>query len=375
MRRFAFLFFVAGFAGGLLALWAARAPGRGAAADLFPSLEAAAVLPEGPGPAALSARMEQVAAAVRPSVVSVRVVQEGHDPIEDLFPGFRTRRGPLLVRGQGSGVVIDAAGLVVTNRHVVENARAIGIGLPDGRMIQATGVVGTDPLTDLALFRVPARDLVPIRMGDSDALRVGQIVLAVGSPYGLDQTVTQGIVSAKGRSLRIAEDVDFLQTDAAINGGNSGGALVDLEGRLVGINTAILSGGGGFQGIGFAIPVNTVQDVVHQLLQNGRVVRGALGVVMQELSREERAAQKPPGGVRIVRVMPDSPAERAGLKPGDVILRFDGKPVEDGRQLRRLVSLSPVDARRALEIVRDGARKGLEARIGQMTPSPEPAGE
>ena len=235
----------------------------------------------------------------------------------------------------GSGVVIDAAaGYIVTNAHVVKNADEISIGVSDGRTLEAT-LIGIDPEVDLALLQVPAEDLIDIEYADSARLRVGDFVVAIGNPFGLNQTVTSGIISALGRSgLGIEGYEDFIQTDASINPGNSGGALVDLNGRLVGINTAIFAPSGGNIGIGFAIPANMVSAVTAQLIEKGEINRGFVGAIVQPLNRELAKAfgvisdEGVPQGVVIVDVQGGSSAEQAGLEPGDVIVQMGGNPIE-----------------------------------------------
>jgi S1-C subfamily serine protease len=252
----------------------------------------------------------------------------------------------------GSGVIISPDGLIVTNVHVVEEADAIAVVLADGRELEAT-VVGSDPESDVAVIRVGAHHLHPIELGDSSKLRVGDLVLAVGNPFGIGQTVTLGIISATGRAnLGINDVEDFIQTDAAINPGNSGGALVDMDGKLVGINTAIMSRTGGYQGIGFAIPSNMIRMVERQLVGHGKVTRGFFGASMKDGLRRS--------GVIVDGVTPDGPAARAGIASGDVIVAFAGVPVADARHLRNLVTLTgPAHVR--VEVMRGG--KPLERDV------------
>jgi S1-C subfamily serine protease len=245
----------------------------------------------------------------------------------------------------GSGVIVDAAGTIVTNQHVIAGADSIRVQLADSRIADAT-IVGQDPDTDIAILHL-AMDKLPIMpVGRSDTLRVGDIVLAIGNPYGLSQTVTQGIVSATGRGqLGLATFENFIQTDAAINLGNSGGALIDAQGDLVGINTAVLNRGyGGPEGIGFAIPVNLVRGVMEQILKSGHVVRGWLGFVPQDLS-DEQAAQlgiAAGGGVTVVNILVNSPAFESGVRPGDLITGFQGEPVRNSQDLvSRVAALPP----------------------------------
>jgi serine protease DegS len=244
----------------------------------------------------------------------------------------------------GSGVIVSGDGYILTNLHVINGADAIQVGLQDGRTAAAR-IVGADPDTDLALLKVDVNGLEPIELGRSDDLKVGDVVLAIGDPYGVGQTVTQGIVSATGRSqLGLSTFENFIQTDAAINPGNSGGALVNARGELVGINTALFSPSGGSNGIGFAIPVNLANGVMHQLIQYGRVLRGWLGVEPQDITPELAQAfrLKDTEGFLVTRVTPASPAAAAGLAPGDVINSIDGHEVENSRDaLNRIAAKAP----------------------------------
>lgn len=266
----------------------------------------------------------------------------------------------------GSGVVIDARkGLVVTNTHVVDKADQIKVTLQDGREFQAE-VVGADPESDVAVVRIDAENLTEIPNGDSSKLRVGDFVLAVGNPFGLNQTVTSGIVSALGRSgLGIEGYEDFIQTDASINPGNSGGALLNLKGELVGINTAILAPSGGNVGIGFAIPINMVETLTRQLVEHGKVRRGRLGVYIQDLTpnlAEALDIERSRGAV-VAQVTPGSPAQKAGLQQGDVITRINGAAVEDAADLRNEVGLLQPGKSIELTLLRDGEQKTVNAKV------------
>ena len=299
-------------------------------------------------PVVMQSFADSVARAA-PAVVNIytaRVVRERTQaaPLNQLFgdywPSYRQR----VERSLGSGVIVDAMGTIVTNQHVIAGADSIRVQLADGRIADAT-IVGQDPDTDLAILDLEIGDLPIMPMGRSDTLRVGDIVLAIGNPYGLSQTVTQGIVSATGRGqLGLATFENFIQTDAAINLGNSGGALIDAHGDLVGINTAVLNRTyGGPEGIGFAIPVNLVRGVMEQILLNGHVVRGWLGFVPQDLS-EEQSAQigTAGGGVTVVNIMVKSPAYEAGVRPGDLITALGGEQVHSAQDLvARVSSLKP----------------------------------
>lgn len=262
----------------------------------------------------------------------------------------------------GSGVIVDAGrGLILTNHHVVEHASKIILTLDDGRTFDEVKVMGSDPASDVALLQVKAKNLVAIPIGDSARLRVGDFVVAIGSPFGLKQTVTSGIVSAMGRSgLGIIGNrgyEDFIQTDASINPGNSGGALVDLNGALVGINTAIVAPSGGNVGIGFAIPVNMAKSIMEQLLQYGNVKRGALGVSIQDLTPDLAKAlniQNLKGGALVSEVEEGSAASRAGVKPGDIVLSVNSKPVESSSSLRNIIGLLRLGSTVSLTVWRNG---------------------
>ena len=268
----------------------------------------------------------------------------------------------------GSGVIIDAKkGYVATNHHVIADAEEISIVLADRRRLDAE-VVGSDPEADIAVLKVEPEDLVAVPFGDSDKLKVGDFVVAIGNPFGIGQTATLGIVSALGRTgLGIEGYESFIQTDASINPGNSGGALVDQQGRLVGINTAILSRGGGNIGIGFAIPVNMARHLIDQLIAYGEVRRGLLGVLIQDLTPDIAEAMRveADGGAVISRVVPESPAAEAGLKAGDVILSLDGKAVASSAELRNRIGLMAPGRKVELGVVRKGRRLTVEATLGE----------
>jgi Do/DeqQ family serine protease len=267
----------------------------------------------------------------------------------------------------GSGVIIDADnGYVLTNHHVIDNAERVLVTLSDNREFDAE-IVGSDEGTDVALLRIDAADLVAVEIGDSDELEVGDFVVAIGNPFGIGQTVTSGIVSALGRNGLNADGYeDFIQTDASINPGNSGGALIDLDGNLVGINSAIIAPAGGNVGIGFAIPTNMAREVMEQLLEYGEVRRGRLGILIQDLTPgiAEALALDLERGAVVTQVEPDSPAERAGLEAGDVIVEFDGQAIESSADLRNKVGLMRLGATAEVVYVRDGRRETAEATIG-----------
>lgn len=321
------------------------------------------------GGASYSAAVRLAAPAVA-NIYVARVVAERvpynflQDPFGEFSPRYRRR----VEQSLGSGVIVDPSGQIVTNHHVIADADQIQVQLADGRVAEAT-VVGRDPDTDLALLRIDLPDLPSIRLGRSDALAVGDIVLAIGNPIGLSQTVTQGIVSATGRAqLGLATYENFIQTDAPINVGNSGGALINSRGELVGINTAVIAKTLGVEGIGFAIPVNLVRGVIDEINTRGRVVRGWIGIATGTVD-EARAKSLglPAAGVVIVRMTSNSPAQRAGLRPGDLILSIDGKSPKDSREvLLRIADTTPGEALK-IEWQR-GAEKGATDVIVDEAP-------
>ncbi len=284
----------------------------------------------------------------------------------------------------GSGVIIGTDGYIVTNNHVVENASQMTVTLYDKREFEAK-IVGNDPKSDLAVIKIEADDLPALDWADHEKLEVGNLVLAVGSPFGLSSTVTLGIISAMGRgNVGIADYEDFIQTDAAINPGNSGGALVNMQGELIGINTAIFSRTGGSEGIGFAIPGSIAIDIVESLRTSGRVVRGWMGIAIQEVNPDLAKSFKLPearGGVLISDVNENGPSAKAGLKRGDVIIGFDGKNVENVSQLRNIVARTKVGQDSEVKIIREGEEQLVVVKVGERppdemlarrTPPPEP---
>lgn len=317
-----------------------------------------------------------VVEAVKPAVVNISTVKtiRLRDPFFD-DPFFRRFFGePFGIprerrqTGLGSGVIVDPSGYILTNNHVIRGADEIKVTLFDKREFKGK-VIGTDPKTDLAVVKIDAKDLPYIELGDSDKLKVGELVIAIGNPYGLNQTVTMGIVSATGRAnVGIADYEDFIQTDAAINPGNSGGALVNVKGELVGINTAIFSTTGGYQGIGFAIPSNMAKAVMEQLIKHKKVIRGWLGVSIQALSPDMRRhfGLKEEKGVLINQVYENSPAEKAGLREEDIILQYNGKDITDPTQLRNLVASTPPGKVVELKIFRDGRIISLKVTIEEL---------
>lgn len=338
---------------------------------------AAAPIPEVTGAVPSLAPM---LARITPGVVGVSVkgrVREENPLLQDPFfrrffnlpqqKQFQERE----TQATGSGVIVDAEhGYVLTNGHVVENATAIEITTKDNHRFQAK-LVGRDPETDVAVLQIPGQDLTSVPLGDSDRLQVGDFVLAIGNPFGLGQTVTSGIVSALGRSgLGIEGYEDFIQTDASINPGNSGGPLVNLQGQMVGINTAILAPGGGNIGIGFAVPINMARRVMDQLIRYGEVHRGRIGVEIQDLTPDLAQAMntQQTAGAVIRRVDPGSSAERSGLRSGDLVVGVNGVPVRSGTQLRNTIGLSRIGDSVALTVVRrGGAEQQLDVRVEQAT--------
>ena len=326
-----------------------------------------------------------VAKAAMPAVVNIysrKVVQRtqsGNAPFDDPFfrhffgeDSFRTLPRERVERSLGSGVIVDASGLVVTNHHVVDGGEQITVVLSDRREFEAT-LVGSDERTDLALLRIdPKGEALPaLSMGDSDAVEVGDLVLAIGNPFGVGQTVTSGIISALARSnVGVGDYRSFIQTDAAINPGNSGGALVAMDGRLIGINTAIYSRSGGSIGIGFAIPTSLVRVVIASLTKDGKVVRPWLGVTGEGVTYEMAQALKlaRPSGVLISNIVADSPADRAGVKEGDLIVSVDGHVVEDAEAMRFRLALLPIGSKGSLVLIRNGVEKTV---IVDLLPPPE----
>ncbi len=327
--------------------------------------------------------MAEVAEVVKPSVVNIsttRTVKGMRSPFEPFFndPFFRKFFGEKFghpdvpkerkTASLGSGVIVSSDGYILTNNHVIKDADEIKVLLPDKK--EFTGkVVGNDPKSDIAVIKIDAVDLPTITWGDSDKLKIGEIVLAIGSPYGLNQTITMGIVSAVGRAnVGIADYEDFIQTDAAINPGNSGGALVNARGELIGINTAIFSTSGGYQGIGFAIPSNMAKAVMDSLIEKGKVIRGWLGVSIQpitpELARQFHLEEE--YGSLVADVVDGSPAEKAGIMRGDVIIEFKDKKVDKPYNLRNTVAGTLPGDVVEVKVIRDGGIKTLMVTIGEL---------
>jgi serine protease Do len=299
-----------------------------------------------------------------------------NDPMFKQFFGDQFGQGqqqPQTEREQslGSGVIITSDGTIVTNNHVIEGATDIKVDLADKREFQAK-LVGTDAKTDIAILKIEATGLPTLAVGDSSKLQVGDVIFAIGDPFGIGETATMGIVSATGRgSLGIEDYEDFIQTDAAINPGNSGGAMIDLHGDLIGINTAILSGGsGGNQGVGFAIPINMARSVMDQIVSHGKVVRGYLGIYIGDVTPllAKEFGQGQVGGALVNDVSPDAPGSRAGLKRGDVILKLNGQAVESANDLRLRISQSAPGTNVKLEVSRDGKTQDVNVTLGELPP-------
>ncbi len=269
----------------------------------------------------------------------------------------------------GSGVVVTKDGYILTNNHVVENADEVKVAMQDGREFTAK-VIGRDPKSDVAVIKIEAKDLPVVSMADSDKIEVGDVVLAIGNPFGIGQTVTTGIVSAKDRGGNLGLDYeDFIQTDAAINPGNSGGALVDADGRLIGINTAILSRSGGNQGIGFAIPVNLARDVMQGLVKDGHVTRGYLGAGIQDMTpalAKEFGLKDGASGALVSEVVDGSPADKGGVKTGDLVVEFNSHKVADSRHLKLEVARTAPGETVAMKVLRDGATKTLNIKVKEL---------
>lgn len=337
------------------------------------SWAAVAALPvgvDGQALPSLAPMLEQVMPAVVNIATEGKVQVQSNplliDPLFRQFFDIPDRAIERKTQSLGSGVIVDAKrGLVLTNNHVIANATQITVILGDGRQLEAE-LIGTDPETDVAVVKIEAENIVDIRIADSDALKVGDFVVAIGNPFGLSQTVTSGIVSALSRSgLGIQGYEDFIQTDASINRGNSGGALVNLRGELVGINNAIFSQSGGNVGIGFAIPINFAMQITEQLLKTGKVIRGFLGVSVQDLNAslvEAFGLQQNRGAV-ITNVIEGSAAANAELKPGDIIIKINNRDIKNSADVRNQIGLLPVDASVVVDILRGGKQLSVRVKV------------
>lgn len=330
------------------------------------------------------ANFSELAEKVRPGVVNIQVVKKiknidfgfrhfsgapfgEKNPFGDFFGPFSEENPPrgFEQRGVGSGFVLNRDGYILTNNHVVEDADQIKVKLTNGKEYDGK-IIGRDPKTDLALIKIKASsDLQPLNLGNSDDLKVGSWVIAVGSPFGLEQTVTAGIVSAKGRVIGSGPYDNFIQTDASINPGNSGGPLINMKGEVVGINTAIIASG---RGIGFAIPINMAKEIAPQLQEKGHVTRGWLGVSIQEVTPALAKSfdLKEKKGALVAQVVSGSPAEKAGIERGDVIVEFDGKEVTDSKDLPRIVALTPIGKAVTIKLLRNGKVLDRQVKVGEM---------
>jgi serine protease Do len=334
---------------------------------------------------AMSQAFEAAAAKVSPSVVSIfaeQVVQADNgqgmpdQAFRDFFGDQFFRRffgepgqgggQPHTVRGLGSGVIVSRDGLILTNNHVVDKADRLSVVINDGKKSYPAKVVGTAPQTDVAVIRIDAKDLPVAELGNSDDVKVGEWVLAVGNPFQLMHSVTAGIISAKGRSsVGLADYEDFIQTDASINPGNSGGPLVNLAGEVVGVNTAIIKEA---QGIGFAIPVNMVKQVLPQLIKDGRITRAWMGIYLARVDSDMAAKLDLPApkGALIAEVVEEGPAHEAGLRPGDVIVEFDGKEITEAGKLPWIIATSPIGSPLKVKVIREGKEKEVEVTLLPM---------
>ena len=328
-----------------------------------------------------------IAEKAKPSVVLIRSKksvkvsrQNSRNPFFDDFFGPATPQQPQEPRteqGLGSGVIMSKDGYILTNNHVIDGADDITVSLPDKRELKAE-LIGTDPRTDIAVIKVKETDLPVLSFGDSDQLRVGEWVMAVGNPFGFEHTVTAGIVSAKGRGGVLENGgryfyQDFIQTDAAINPGNSGGALVDLDGNLMGINTAIFSRGGGFQGIGFAIPSNMARDIMTRLIKDGKITRGYLGVFIQSIDEDLAASMglKERKGAIVTEISKDGPAANSNLKVGDIVTTLNGQPIDDSDALRNLIATFPPGTAVRMDVLRDGKPSKVTVTLGELPENPD----
>jgi len=362
-------------AGIAIGLWFWRGPPPSAPPAAATAVSVIQAPATGPTRAAGTTRSYRAAVEkAAPSVVNVytakrvpRNARSYENPLSRYFYGDAEPEEPSTALG--SGVILSAQGYILTNNHVVEGADEIAVALTDGRIAQAR-VVGTDPESDLAVLKIDTEGLRPITVAEAASLRVGDVVLAIGNPFGVGQTVTQGIVSATGRTrLGINVYENFIQTDAAINPGNSGGALVDVDGNLVGINTAIFSQSGGSQGIGFAIPLGLGLQVMKSIVENGRVVRGWLGVEARDAAGAKSNGVR---GAQIAAVQRGSPAARADLRPGDIVVAVNGDAIPDASALMLKAAALPPKTAGALKILREGREMLVKVEVGERPPLRRP---
>ncbi|MCL4137634.1 UNVERIFIED_CONTAM: hypothetical protein GTU68_065535, partial [Idotea baltica] len=332
---------------------------------------------------ALSNAFESAVSKITPSLVHISPIKKvnvNQNPLESLpenhpfreFFGNNFKQNPgrkdksfKQQQGLGTGFLIDTEGHILTNNHVIDGADEVKVTLSDNRKFDAE-IVGLDPRTDLAVLKINAKNLIPLKLGDSDSLKIGEWVLAAGNPFGFDNSYTAGIVSGKGRSLmRGTQYEDFIQTDAAINPGNSGGPLVNLDGEVIGINTAIFTRSGGYMGLGFAIPITMAKSVVSSLIKDGKVVRGWLGVAIQDLSSDlaESFGYEKANGALVGDVTRKSPADNAGVKSGDIIIEFNEKKVSNVERLRHMVAMVKPNTKVNAKIWRDGDYKNIRIKI------------
>lgn len=374
MKKFLlFVLLVALFVAGLYG-WKATRPTARKQAAFTPAQRAAANGVRFYGLESRDGELTRLVESVVPSVVSITTSRRVQlptviDPFEQFFgkqsPGLPHREG--VQNSLGSGVIVSKEGHILTNNHVIADVDEIKVQLNDGRVVPAK-IIGTDDRTDIAVLKIDAPELKPLPLGDSDKVKVGQLVLAIGNPFGLDESVTMGIISAKNRRSADDSSREFFQTDAAFNPGNSGGPLVDVHGEIIGINSSIASG----QGIGFAIPSNTAGRVLQSLLNYGRVIRGYLGVGIQQLTPElaRQFGRKEVTGALVTQVTPGSPAEKGGIQPGDIIIKFDGADVTDIQELRNRVTDAAVGLKVGVVVARDSRELPLTVEIAEQPVRP-----
>jgi serine protease Do len=349
-------------------------------AGAAPQPAAAAIVTAAPDAVVALPDFSALVAKHGPAVVQIRVMHDARKVAsrlpdldnDELPPQFRglipQRPSPGPMQGMGSGFIVDANGVILTNAHVVADADEVMVRLTDKREYKAN-VLGSDKTTDIAVLKIDASDLPVVRIGNPANARVGEWVVAIGAPFGLENTVTSGIISAKGRSLPGDAAVPFIQTDAAVNPGNSGGPLFNMKGEVIGVNSQIFSRSGGFQGLAFAVPIDVAVDVKDQIQHNGKVSHGRLGVTIQEVSQAlaENFGLKTPHGALVSSVGKDTPAAKAGVQPGDVIVGFEGKDISSSSDLPPLVAQLKPGAKVTLEVWRDGKAKELTATVGEIT--------